>query len=100
MARGYGFQRCGEISWANLLNAPLSSLQARQGNEILKPTPRHAHAPWLKDQEIRGRHSAPGFGSDVGLGSELRESKSAPDLRQPVLAAIRGLQDGSIQVSH
>ena len=49
-----------------------------------------------RDKELRGQRSAPD--QIRNLARELRVCRSAPDLTIPALAAIRGLQDGSLQV--
>ena len=49
-----------------------------------------------RDRSIKQHKSAPEH--FPSLAKELRNSKSAPDLTMPALAAIRGLQDGTLQV--
>ena len=49
-----------------------------------------------QQKDIRQRRSAPEQFSN--LNKELRSCKSAPDLTAPALAAIRGLQNGTLQV--
>ena len=49
-----------------------------------------------RERDIRQHKSAPEQFSN--LNKELRSCKSAPDLTLPALAAIRGLQNGTLQV--
>lgn len=49
-----------------------------------------------QDRNIKQHSSAPE--RCFNLSKELRSSKSAPDLTLPALAAIRGLQNGTLQV--
>lgn len=49
-----------------------------------------------RERDIRQHRSAPE--QFINLNKELRSCKSAPDLTLPALAAIRGLQNGTLQV--
>lgn len=84
-------------SWRQILNGlPLKSIVLQVDNVAgthRKPSPGGRDS---RERDIRQHRSAPE--QFTNLNKELRSCKSAPDLTLPALAAIRGLQNGTLQV--
>lgn len=72
---------------AGILRVPSGAIR------VPSSTSQHQNA---RQQDIKQHKSAPEH--YASLSKELRSCNSAPDLTLPALAAIRGLQDGSLQV--